>query len=84
MGESSQDVTRLLREWGKGDANAGSELFPIVYAELRRLARGYMRHERPDHTLQSTALIHEATSGLQTKRGLNGKTVRSFLRLPLI
>jgi RNA polymerase sigma-70 factor (ECF subfamily) len=60
MGESSQDVTRLLRDWGNGDENAASKLFPIVYTELRRLARGYMSHERPDHTLQTTALIHEA------------------------
>ena len=58
--ESSEEVTRLLRDWAKGDENAARELFPIIYAELRRLARGYMSHERPDHTLQTTALIHEA------------------------
>jgi len=68
MGESSQDVTRLLREWGKGDADAASELFPIVYAELRRLARRYMRHERRDHTLQTTALINEAYLRLATQK----------------
>lgn len=60
MGESSQDVTLLLREWAKGDEKAASELFPVVYAELRRLARRYMSRERPEHTLQTTALIHEA------------------------
>ncbi len=78
MGESSQDVTRLLREWGKGDANAGSELFPIVYAELRRLARGYMRHERPDHTLQSTALIHEAYLRLANQKGAEWQNRTQF------
>lgn len=60
MGESNQDVTRLLRDWGKGDQNAANELFPIIYEELRRLARRYMSAERTDHTLQTTALIHEA------------------------
>ncbi len=78
MGESSQDVTRLLREWGHGDANAASELFPIVYAELRRLARRYMRHERPDHTLQSTALIHEAYLRLAKQRGAEWRNRRQF------
>jgi RNA polymerase sigma-70 factor (ECF subfamily) len=60
MGEANEDVTRLLRNWSRGDEKAASELFPIVYDELRRLARRYMSHERPDHTLQATALIHEA------------------------
>jgi RNA polymerase sigma factor (TIGR02999 family) len=67
MGKSSQDVTRLLREWGQGDANAANDLFRIVYAELRRLARRYMRHERPDHTLRTTALINEAYLRLATQ-----------------
>lgn len=60
MGESSQDLTRLLRDWSKGDEKAATELFPIIYEELRRLARRYMSRERPDHTLQTNALIHEA------------------------
>ncbi len=78
MGESSQDVTRLLREWGKGDANAAGELFPIVYAELRRLARGYMRHERTEHTLQSTALIHEAYLRLANQKGAEWQNRTQF------
>jgi RNA polymerase sigma factor (TIGR02999 family) len=53
-------VTHLLRAWGSGDLEARSELLPLVYRELRRQAVGYLRHERPDHTLQPTALIHEA------------------------
>lgn len=60
MAELSQQVTRLLRGWAQGDENAASELFPIVYAELRRLARRYMGRERRGHTLQTTALINEA------------------------
>lgn len=60
MSDSSETVTRLLRNWSEGDKDAASELFPLVYEELRRLAQRYMRHERPEHTLQPTALIHEA------------------------
>ncbi|HZQ97164.1 MAG TPA: sigma-70 family RNA polymerase sigma factor [Candidatus Sulfotelmatobacter sp.] len=56
----SQDVTRLLAQWTEGDAQALEDLLPLVYDELRRLARGYLYRERSDHTLQSTALVHEA------------------------
>ena len=57
---SSHDVTRLLRDWRNGDQQALEKLTPLVYDELRRLARNYLRRERPDHTLQATALINEA------------------------
>jgi len=61
MGSASQgDVTGLLRAWGRGDESALSKLIPVVYGELRRRARRYMARERPGHTLQTTALIHEA------------------------
>jgi len=53
-------VTRLLRSWNDGDEQALEKLVPLVYSELRRLARGYMRGERQGHTLQTTALINEA------------------------
>lgn len=59
-GASSNEVTLLLRAWGEGDAQALERLTPLVYQELHRIARGYMRKERPDHTLQTTALINEA------------------------
>jgi len=54
------DVTRLLVAWSKGDRDALEELIPVVYGELRRIAGRYLRHERPDHTLQPTVLVHEA------------------------
>jgi RNA polymerase sigma factor (TIGR02999 family) len=61
MGSVAQDdVTDLLHAWGHGDESALSKLIPVVYGELRRRARRYMAHERPGHTLQTTALIHEA------------------------
>ncbi len=54
------DVTRLLQSWSNGDKQALGELVPLVYRELRRLAAAYIRRERKDHTLQATALVHEA------------------------
>jgi RNA polymerase sigma factor (TIGR02999 family) len=54
------EVTRLLLEWKGGDAAALERLLPLVYAELRRIAARHLRHERPGHTLQPTALVHEA------------------------
>lgn len=57
---SPQDVTRLLQEWRNGDPAALEKLLPLVYDELRRLARHYLRGERQNHTLQGTALVHEA------------------------
>jgi RNA polymerase sigma factor (TIGR02999 family) len=54
------DVTSLLQEWTSGDQDALERLLPLVYDELRRLAGHYLRSERPDHTLQATALVHEA------------------------
>ena len=57
---SSQAVTGLLLAWGEGDEAALEQLMPLVHAELRRLARRHMGHERPGHTLQATALVNEA------------------------
>jgi RNA polymerase sigma factor (TIGR02999 family) len=57
---SSRDVTGLLRAWGNGDRGALERLTPIVYEELRRLARRYLRGERAGHSLQATALVNEA------------------------
>ena len=54
------DVTHLLKAWGAGDHEALDELMPVVYSELRMLARGYLSGERRDHTLQATALVNEA------------------------
>src|SRR5271157_3076724 len=57
---NTQDVSTLLRAWSGGDQNALEKLTPIVYEELHRLARRYMRRERPGHSLQTTALVNEA------------------------
>lgn len=58
--ERCAPLTQLLNEASAGDAQAAAELLPLVYAELRALAARNMRQERPDHTLQATALVHEA------------------------
>ncbi|MBL8234533.1 MAG: RNA polymerase subunit sigma-70, partial [Bryobacterales bacterium] len=60
MSKSPNDVTVLLERWGNGDKQALDALTPLVYQELRRIARRQLLRERPDHTLECTALVHEA------------------------
>jgi RNA polymerase sigma-70 factor (ECF subfamily) len=60
MEDRTGSVSHLLRAWGRGDLQARDELVPVVYRELRRRAGAYLRRERSDHTLQPTALVHEA------------------------
>jgi RNA polymerase sigma-70 factor (ECF subfamily) len=57
--DSTQDLTQFLRKWSDGDEQALEHLTPIVYRELHRIAQHYIRQERPEHTLQATALINE-------------------------
>lgn len=65
------EITRLLKAWGRGDDAALDRLTPIVYERLHRMARGYMRSERPGHTLQATALVNEAFLRLLDVRDLD-------------
>lgn len=62
MSEPSQEheVTELLQKWSEGDSGALEELTPVIYSELHRIAKRYMRRERDGHTLQTTALVNEA------------------------
>lgn len=60
MVQPSGQITVLLNQLGAGDKEAGDRLFPLVYQELKKMAARYMRAERADHTLQPTALVHEA------------------------
>ena len=79
MAESDQhDVTRLLKAWSGGDSKALDELFPIVYTEVRKLARSYLRRERPDHTLQPTALVNEAYMRLVDQRHVDWQNRAHF------
>ncbi len=76
---SSEQVTLLLRELGEGHADAGERLLPLLYDELRVLARGYMRRERADHTLQPTALVHEAYLRLVDQRDVAWRNRAHFM-----
>ncbi len=60
METSTDEVTRLLQDWGSGNHEALEKLVPLIYDELRRLAHNFLYRERPGHTLQTTALVHEA------------------------
>jgi RNA polymerase sigma factor (TIGR02999 family) len=68
MQPSPADVTSLLNELAAGDQEAAAKLVPLVYEELHRLATSRLRHERPNHTLQATALVHEAYMKLVAQR----------------
>ena len=71
---SAGEVTGLLADWRNGDQAALNRLLPLVYDELRRLARSQMRAERPDHLLQTTALVHEAYLRLVAQKSIGWET----------
>jgi RNA polymerase sigma-70 factor, ECF subfamily len=73
------DITPLLAKLADGDRNAVDELLPLLYAELRRIASGYLRHERVGHTLQPTALVHEAYFRLLGQRDVEWRNRAHFL-----
>ena len=78
MPQSSQNVTQLLIGWGKGDKEALDALLPLVYEELRKQAAGYLRRERVGHTLQTTALIHEAYLKLVDQKNVHWQNRAHF------
>jgi RNA polymerase sigma factor (TIGR02999 family) len=76
-----RDVTQLLQAWADGDDQALRELFPLVYDELRRLARRHLAAERMGHTLQPTALVHETYFRLIPQRGVEWRERAQFYRI---
>ena len=78
---SQEDITRLLLAWGAGDKAALDALMPIVYGELRKLARGYMRRQPADHTLQTTALVNEAYLRLIDSSRVNWQNRNHFFAI---
>jgi RNA polymerase sigma factor (TIGR02999 family) len=72
------DVTPLLLAWGAGDSTAGDRLLPVIYAELHRQATRAMRRERGEHTLQATALVHEAYLKLVDQKRVEWKNRAQF------
>ena len=75
----AQDVTQLLHAWGNGDLDARERVVELVYQELRRRAAAQLRRERPGHTLQPTALVHEAYLRLVDQREPDWKNRAQFL-----
>lgn len=74
----TEEITRLLQAWSNGDKAALGRLMPLVYGELRRLAAHYLRRERPGHTLQTTALVHEAYLNIVNQTGANAQCRAQF------
>lgn len=75
------NITQMLREWGNGDAAMMDELFPYVYNELHRQAAAFMRRERGNHTLQTTALVHEAYLKLVDQRNVEWQSRSHFFAI---
>lgn len=78
MDDHAADLTQLLQRWAEGDRDALDRLMPLVYGELRRLANFYLQQERPDHTLQPTALVHEAYLRLVDQRNARWQNRAQF------
>src|SRR5213080_3248993 len=76
-----QNVTRMLIDYGDGRKESLDEMLSIVYAELHRLAENYLRHERPGHTLQPTALVHEAYLRLVDQHSVDWHNRAQFMGL---
>lgn len=78
---SKKHVTQLLQAWNLGDEAALEQIVPLVYEDLRRLAHNYMRRERPNHVLQTTALINEAYLRFNEVKGLEWKNRNQFVAI---
>jgi RNA polymerase sigma factor (TIGR02999 family) len=78
---ASHDVTQFLKDWSDGDTTVPEKLIPLVYEELRRLARNYLAGQRRDHTLQATALVHEAYLRMVDAKDTNWRNRAHFYRV---
>ena len=81
MTQTPTNVTQLLQEWSGGSGEALDRVIPIIYEELRARAAGYLRRERPGHTLQPTALVHEAYLRLADARGVPWQSRAHFFAI---
>src|SRR6476661_7654 len=75
------NITQMLRDWGDGKPGVIDDLLPLIYSELHRQAAAYLRRERPNHTLQATALVHEAYLKLVDQRGVEWKSRGHFFAI---
>jgi RNA polymerase sigma factor (TIGR02999 family) len=69
MSDKPEQITQFLQQWGAGDARALEQILPLIYDQLRAIAEGQMRRERPEHTLQATALVSELYLRLTAQHG---------------
>jgi RNA polymerase sigma factor (TIGR02999 family) len=81
MQPTTLQITQLLHAWSEGDQAAFDQLLPLVYNELHHLAKRYMARERPDHTLQTTALVHEAYVRLLASEHLSWQNKAHFFAI---
>src|SRR2546422_10498997 len=81
MTQDSHEVTQLLIQWSNGDKAALDKLMPLIYDELRRLARHYMSRERTGHTLQTTALVNEAYLRLINRKDVHWQNRAHFFAI---
>jgi RNA polymerase sigma-70 factor (ECF subfamily) len=81
MGEEAHQVTRLLKSWSSGNETALDRLMPLMHRELSRLAQGYLRRERDDHTLETGALVNEAYIRLVDARNVQWQDRAHFLAI---
>ena len=79
MSDIPGEISELLAKWETGDKEALRLVFPLIYKDLRRLAHARMRQQRPDHTLQSTALVHEAYMRLENRRPAHFQNPNHFV-----
>jgi RNA polymerase sigma factor (TIGR02999 family) len=77
----ASEVTRLLIDWSNGDQTALDKLMPLVYQELHRIADSYLRKERPNHTLQGTALVHEAYLRMVDQQNIDWESRAQFFAI---
>ena len=81
MSDDSENVTQLLQDWSKGNQQALEELLPLIYNELRHLAHNFLYSERPGHTLQTTALAHEAYLKLIDQKSVHWQNRAHFFAI---
>jgi RNA polymerase sigma factor (TIGR02999 family) len=81
MSDADHDVTMLLRQWSDGNQQALNDLLPIIYGELRRVAHQYLQRERGGHTLETTALVHEAYLKLIDQTSVNWQNRAHFFAI---
>ncbi len=74
-----ESLTQILRQWSEGGEDAARDALPLVYEELRRIAGSYFRRERPGHTLQATAVVHEVYIRLMEQTGVRWKSRTHFV-----